>query len=39
MASFFDLKARKQAAANGLTAAKQEKQNPENSRTQPWVEK
>ncbi|KAI6372275.1 Subunit of heteropentameric Replication factor C (RF-C) [Pyricularia grisea] len=39
MASFFDIKARKQAAANGATTAKQEKQNPENTRTQPWVEK
>ncbi|TLS28368.1 hypothetical protein PpBr36_00198 [Pyricularia pennisetigena] len=39
MASFFDIKARKQAAANGATTAKQEKHNPENTRTQPWVEK
>ncbi|EJT73424.1 replication factor C subunit 2 [Gaeumannomyces tritici R3-111a-1] len=39
MASFFDIKARKQAAANGATSAKQEKQNPEATRAQPWVEK
>lgn len=38
MASFFDLKARKAAAAaNGNADAKQEK--PSNNRTQPWVEK
>ncbi|KLU84185.1 replication factor C subunit 2 [Magnaporthiopsis poae ATCC 64411] len=39
MASFFDIKARKQAAANGAASAKQEKQNPEATRAQPWVEK
>ncbi|TDZ27019.1 Replication factor C subunit 2 [Colletotrichum orbiculare MAFF 240422] len=37
MASFFDLKARKQAAANG-TAQKQEKPS-QPPRAQPWVEK
>ncbi|KAL0938964.1 Replication factor C subunit 2 [Colletotrichum truncatum] len=37
MASFFDLKARKQAAANG-TAQKQEKSS-QPPRAQPWVEK
>ncbi|KAH6898949.1 P-loop containing nucleoside triphosphate hydrolase protein [Thelonectria olida] len=38
MASFFDLKARKAAAAaNGNSAQKQEK--PVNGRAQPWVEK
>ncbi|EFX00908.1 DNA replication factor c subunit [Grosmannia clavigera kw1407] len=38
MASFFDLKARKLAAANG-TASKNDKQTNETSRAQPWVEK
>jgi len=38
MASFFDLKARKAAAAaNGNADQKQDK--PTNTRTQPWVEK
>ena len=37
MASFFDLKARKQAAANG--AGKADKQTTEAPRAQPWVEK
>jgi hypothetical protein len=41
MANFFDLKARKQelAATNGSSSAKQDKQNVENARVQPWVEK
>lgn len=39
MASFFDIKARKQAAANGTATTKQEKPNPETVRAQPWVEK
>ncbi|SPO00857.1 probable replication factor protein [Cephalotrichum gorgonifer] len=38
MASFFDLKARKQAAANGTGAQKEDKPT-QASRTQPWVEK
>ncbi|KAK2004673.1 replication factor C [Colletotrichum falcatum] len=38
MASFFDLKARKAAAANGTSAQKQEKSAPP-PRAQPWVEK
>ena len=38
MASFFDLKARKQAAANG-SASKNDKQTNESPRAQPWVEK
>ncbi|CAK7223246.1 Subunit of heteropentameric Replication factor C (RF-C) [Sporothrix eucalyptigena] len=38
MASFFDLKARKQAAANGV-ASKNDKQANETPRAQPWVEK
>ncbi|CAK7266289.1 Subunit of heteropentameric Replication factor C (RF-C) [Sporothrix epigloea] len=38
MASFFDLKARKQAAANGA-AGKNDKQANEAPRAQPWVEK
>ncbi|EOO02104.1 putative activator 1 41 kda subunit protein [Phaeoacremonium minimum UCRPA7] len=37
MASFFDIKARKAAAANG--GGKQEKQTNETPRAQPWVEK
>jgi replication factor C subunit 2/4 len=39
MASFFDLKARKQAAANGELSGKQGKQAKETPRAQPWVEK
>lgn len=39
MASFFDLKARKQAAANGELSAKQGKKAKETPRAQPWVEK
>ncbi|KAL1890403.1 Subunit of heteropentameric Replication factor C (RF-C) [Sporothrix stenoceras] len=38
MASFFDLKARKQAAANGA-ANRNDKQTTETPRAQPWVEK
>ena len=38
MASFFDLKARKQAAANGAGVQKQDKA-AEPPRAQPWVEK
>jgi len=38
MASFFDLKARKAAAANGA-ANNSEKPTAENARVQPWVEK
>ncbi|ERS98617.1 hypothetical protein HMPREF1624_05404 [Sporothrix schenckii ATCC 58251] len=38
MASFFDLKARKQAAASGASS-KNEKQTTETPRAQPWVEK
>jgi len=39
MASFFDLKARKLAAAtNGSSSQKQDK-SADNRRTQPWVEK
>ncbi|CAK7215289.1 Subunit of heteropentameric Replication factor C (RF-C) [Sporothrix curviconia] len=38
MASFFDLKARKQAAANGASG-KNDKQANETPRAQPWVEK
>ncbi|KAK2030845.1 replication factor C [Colletotrichum zoysiae] len=38
MASFFDLKARKAAAANGTSAQKQEK-SAQQPRAQPWVEK
>jgi len=38
MASFFDIKARKAAAANGVSN-RQEKQAPETPRAQPWVEK
>ncbi|KUI53901.1 Replication factor C subunit 2 [Cytospora mali] len=37
MASFFDIKARKAAAANG--AGKQDKKTQETPRAQPWVEK
>ncbi|KAK3372514.1 P-loop containing nucleoside triphosphate hydrolase protein [Podospora didyma] len=39
MASFFDLKARKAAAANGTSSSSAEKQTTENTRSQPWVEK
>ncbi|KAK0656118.1 P-loop containing nucleoside triphosphate hydrolase protein [Cercophora newfieldiana] len=38
MASFFDLKARKAAAANGASSSS-EKKATENPRLQPWVEK
>ncbi|KAI1804027.1 putative replication factor protein [Daldinia bambusicola] len=38
MASFFDLKARKAAAASGATTAKVE-ESKQNTRKQPWVEK
>ncbi|KAK0633432.1 P-loop containing nucleoside triphosphate hydrolase protein [Immersiella caudata] len=38
MASFFDLKARKAAAANGASSSA-EKKTTENPRLQPWVEK
>ncbi|KAM0332451.1 hypothetical protein ACHAQA_002732 [Verticillium albo-atrum] len=38
MASFFDLKARKQAAANGTATQKQDK-SAQPPRAQPWVEK
>ncbi|KAI2629759.1 putative replication factor protein [Hypoxylon sp. NC1633] len=38
MSSFFDLKARKAAAANGATAAKLE-ESKRTTRKQPWVEK
>ncbi|KAI1345120.1 replication factor C subunit 2 [Xylariaceae sp. FL0016] len=38
MASFFDLKARKAAAANGNSAPKTE-ESRQNTRRQPWVEK
>ncbi|KAI1447960.1 putative replication factor protein [Annulohypoxylon stygium] len=38
MASFFDLKARKAAAANGASASKAE-ESKQNNRKQPWVEK
>ncbi|CRK15344.1 hypothetical protein BN1723_010637 [Verticillium longisporum] len=38
MASFFDLKARKQAAANGASSQKQDKSS-QPPRAQPWVEK
>ncbi|KAI1096244.1 putative replication factor protein [Rostrohypoxylon terebratum] len=38
MASFFDLKARKAAAANGASTAKAE-ESKQNNRKQPWVEK
>lgn len=37
MASFFDLKARKAAAANGTAASKPEEKK--SARKQPWVEK
>ncbi|KAI0140994.1 putative replication factor protein [Hypoxylon sp. NC0597] len=38
MASFFDLKARKAAAANGASTSKTE-ESKQNTRKQPWVEK
>jgi len=38
MASFFDIKARKAAAANG-TSSNAEKKSTENPKLQPWVEK
>jgi replication factor C subunit 2/4 len=38
MANFFDLKARKAAAANGAAASKPE-ESKQNARKQPWVEK
>lgn len=38
MASFFDLKARKAAAANGSSATKGDDKK-QNTRRQPWVEK
>jgi hypothetical protein len=38
MASFFDLKARKQAAASGASS-KNDKQATQTPRAQPWVEK
>lgn len=37
MASFFDIKARKAAAANG--AAPKTEETKQNTRKQPWVEK
>jgi replication factor C subunit 2/4 len=39
MSNFFDLKARKAAAANGAASSSAEKQTNENTRVQPWVEK
>ncbi|KAK0672889.1 putative replication factor C subunit 2 [Cercophora samala] len=39
MASFFDLKARKAALANGAATKDTEKKDGENTRVQPWVEK
>ncbi|KAJ9142193.1 Replication factor C subunit 2 [Pleurostoma richardsiae] len=39
MASFFDIKARKQAAANGAGKQDKDKQTHETPRAQPWVEK
>ncbi|KAK3362941.1 P-loop containing nucleoside triphosphate hydrolase protein [Lasiosphaeria hispida] len=39
MASFFDLKARKAAAANGTSSSNTDKQANEAPRMQPWVEK
>lgn len=39
MSSFFDLKARKAAAANGTSSTGADKQKDENPRVQPWVEK
>jgi len=39
MANFFDLKARKAAAANGASSNNQEQQANDKPRVQPWVEK
>jgi replication factor C subunit 2/4 len=39
MSNFFDLKARKAAAANGAASSSAEKQTTQNTRVQPWVEK
>ncbi|KAL2172447.1 hypothetical protein VTG60DRAFT_5722 [Thermothelomyces hinnuleus] len=39
MSNFFNLKARKAAAANGTASTSTEKQTNENARAQPWVEK
>jgi hypothetical protein len=39
MSNFFDLKARKAAAANGAASSSTEKPTSDNTRTQPWVEK
>ncbi|KAL2182724.1 P-loop containing nucleoside triphosphate hydrolase protein [Thermothelomyces heterothallicus CBS 203.75] len=39
MSNFFDLKARKAAAANGTASTSTEKQTNEHARAQPWVEK
>ncbi|KAK3902412.1 P-loop containing nucleoside triphosphate hydrolase protein [Staphylotrichum tortipilum] len=39
MSNFFDLKARKAAAANGATSSSAEKQASDSTRVQPWVEK
>jgi replication factor C subunit 2/4 len=39
MSNFFDLKARKAAAANGTASTSAEKQTTDNTRVQPWVEK
>ncbi|AEO65330.1 8b8547ad-1230-4d07-9a6b-20e49a591828 [Thermothielavioides terrestris] len=39
MSNFFDLKARKAAAANGAASSSAEKQTNETARVQPWVEK
>jgi len=39
MASFFDIKARKQAAAANGSSGKADKQSKDTPRAQPWVEK
>ncbi|KAL2178526.1 P-loop containing nucleoside triphosphate hydrolase protein [Thermothelomyces heterothallicus CBS 202.75] len=39
MSNFFDLKARKAAAANGTASTSTEKRTNEHARAQPWVEK
>jgi replication factor C subunit 2/4 len=39
MASFFDIKARKQAAATNGTSSKHDKTTTETPKAQPWVEK
>ncbi|KAL1837428.1 hypothetical protein VTJ49DRAFT_3780 [Mycothermus thermophilus] len=39
MANFFDLKARKAAAANGTASSSAEKKDDGHARVQPWVEK